>query len=137
MYQNKELEQIPKLTIGFIYRIINQDSLVFYIGKKLIWSTVNKKLGKKEAANLPTKRGRNPTTKKVITESNWRNYYGSSKPLLEDIKRLGKDKFIREILLFCDSKRDLTYQEVKYQFQYNVLEVDSYNNTILGKFYRQ
>ena len=31
----------------------------------------------------------------------------------------------------------MTYLELKYQIIYNVLENNSYNNNILGKFYRK
>ena len=36
--------------------------------------------------------------KLVIKESNWVDYMGSNKFLLEDIKDLGEKKFIKEIL---------------------------------------
>jgi hypothetical protein len=37
----------------------------------------------------------------------------------------------------CPTKKQLTYAELFYQIQYNVLVVDSYNDNILGKFYRK
>jgi hypothetical protein len=60
-------------------------------------SKTNVKLGKKEKALLPTQRGRTPSKKLVVKESNWKDYWGSCKPLLEDIKKLGSEKFKREI----------------------------------------
>ena len=62
---------------------------------------------------------------------------GSSKELLADIKESGEDVYMRDILHFCYSKKQLTYYEINYQMKYNVLEVDSYNDNILGKFYRK
>ena len=43
----------------------------------------------------------------IKTETNWQNYWGSSKPLLEDIQRLGYDNFTREIIHWCKT-RELT-----------------------------
>jgi uncharacterized protein YqgQ len=43
----------------------------------------------------------------------------------------------REILLICYSATELTYQEVKHQFKYEVLEKENYlNANILGRFYK-
>jgi len=43
----------------------------------------------------------------------------------------------KNVLQWATSKRELTYLETKYQFIYNVLEDDSFENyNILGKFYR-
>ena len=44
----------------------------------------------------------------------------------------------RTILKICFSKTELTYQEVKHQFELGVLENDMYlNGNILGRFYKQ
>ncbi len=67
----------------------------------------------------------------------WQNYWGSSQPLLEDIEKLGKDKFTKEILMICSNKKLLNYWEVAYQIKEDVLLKDSYNATILGKYYRK
>jgi hypothetical protein len=70
-------------------------------------SKTNVKLGKKEIAALPTQRGRTPSKKLVVKEADWQNYWGSNKPLLEELKS-HKDKFTREILMVCSSKKLLT-----------------------------
>lgn len=141
LYQNKVIEKIedlPNECFGFIYRIINTQTGKFYIGKKQILSKVNKKLGKKEKAALPTKRGRTPSKKLVVSESNWLCYWGSCKPLLSDISLLGEDKFTREILMFCQTKKQLTYYEIMYQIKEDVLfHENSYNDNILAKFHRR
>ena len=62
---------------------------------------------------------------------------GSSKELLADIKDVGEDKFNRQILHYCFSKKQLTYYEICYQMKHDVLSVESYNDNILGKFYRK
>jgi hypothetical protein len=132
----KSLEDFPESCIGFIYIIKNQTTGKIYIGKKSLYSNTNKKLTKKEIAEQ-TGPGRKPTKKLVTKESNWKVYMGSSKELLADIKEIGEDIYERNILHFCFSKKQLTYYEINYQMKYNVLEVDSYNDNILGKFYRK
>ncbi len=129
------IEDFPENTFGFIYRIINITDGKFYIGKKQLLSNTTKKLGKKEMALLPNQRGRKTTKKKIIKESDWINYNGSCKPLLEDIKQLGDDKFHREILMLVNTKKELTYWEIAYQIKYDVLRNNSYNNSILGRYF--
>lgn len=139
LYKNKvinKIEDFPKDTFGFIYKITNKETGKFYIGKKQIMSKNNIKLGKKEKALLPTQRGRTPSKKLVIKESNWQDYWGSNKPLLEELK-LGKDKFTKEILIICSSKKMLTYWEAAYQIKLDVLLIDSYNETVLGHYYKK
>jgi hypothetical protein len=132
----ESLEDFPENCVGFIYLIKNRTTGKIYIGKKSLYSNTNKKLTKKELAEQ-TGPGRKPTKKLVTKESNWKVYMGSSKELLADIKEFGEDIYMRDILHFCYSKKQLTYYEINYQMKYNVLEVDSYNDNILGKFYRK
>lgn len=140
LYENKEytkIEDFPPDSFGFIYKITNLENNKSYIGKKQLQSKINKKLGKKEQAALPTQRGRKITKKLVISESNWKEYWGSCKPLLEDLKNLGEDKFKREILMICKSKKLLTYWEAAFQIKEDVLLKENYNDTILGHYYRK
>lgn len=140
LYQNKVIEKIedfPQDTFGFIYKITNLENGKSYIGKKQLQSKVNKKLGKKEQAALPIQRGRKITKKLVVSESNWKEYWGSCKPLLEDLKNQGESAFKREILMICKSKKLLTYWEAAFQIKEDVLLTDNYNTTILGHYYRQ
>ena len=65
------IEDFPENTFGFVYRITNLTNDKFYIGKKQLLSQTNVKLGKKEIAALPTQRGRTPSKKLVVKESNW------------------------------------------------------------------
>lgn len=124
-------------TFGYIYRITNLITGKEYIGKKQLESKTNVKLGKKEKAALPTQRGRTPSKKLIIKESNWKEYWGSCKPLLDDIKKLGLEKFKREILKLCPNKKMLTYWEVSYQIKEDVLLRDTYNETILSHYYKK
>ena len=140
LYKNKvinKLEDLPEDTFGFIYKITNKIDGKFYIGKKQIMSQTNVKLGKKELEALPTQRGKKPSKKLVIKESNWVDYMGSNKFLLEDIKNLGEKKFLKEIIIICPNKKLLTYWELATQCRYDVLQVNSYNDNLLGKFYRK
>lgn len=121
---------------GFIYKITNLETNKFYIGKKSFVHNKKKKLTKKELAEQ-TGPGRRSTIKIEQVDSGWRNYWGSSKELLADVKLLGEDQFEKEILRFCSTKKQLTYYEIHYQIQYAVLFTNSYNDNILGKFFRK
>jgi serine/threonine protein kinase len=135
------ISQFPENTYGFVYRITHKPTNKSYIGKKVLYYERNKKLGKKELEILKEERkgipGRLPTKKKVITESNWKVYWGSNKELIELSKNEPYENFEREILQVCNSKKLLTYYETKYLFMLQVLEFpDNYfNDNILGKFY--
>jgi hypothetical protein len=132
----ESLEDFPENCIGFIYLIKNLVNSKIYIGRKSLYSNTNKKLTKKEISEQ-TGPGRKPTKKLVTKESNWKVYMGSSKELLADVKEFGEDSFSREILQLCFSKKQMTFYEINHQMKYDVLEVDSYNDNILGKFYRK
>ena len=59
------------------------------------------------------------------------------KELIADIKLLGVEKFRREIIYLAKGKKQLTYLELKAQFEHDVLEINSYNDNIAGKFFRK
>lgn len=122
---------------GYVYMTTNLENGRQYIGKKIFKHTTNKKLGKKELAALPTQRGRTPSKKKVIKESDWKTYYGSADEVKQWAKSTSPDKLIRVILRLCYSSKELTYYETKYLFDYDVLTNDTVwvNSNILGKFF--
>lgn len=136
---NKKVEDLindPTFDIsqyhGYIYITIHPKTGRKYIGKKAFFHTTNVKLGKKELANLPVTRGKKPTKKQVIKESDWRTYYGSA----VEIKKLPNEELERYVLKLCKDKKELTYWETKLLFVYNVLEdINFINDNILGKFY--
>ena len=139
LYEGREistLSDFPENTIGFVYRITNKETGKFYIGKKILHNNLTKKLTKKETSEW-SKPGRIPKKTKVKKESNWLDYCGSSKPLQEDIKSQGIENFVKEILVVCQNKRQLSYYEVYWQMKSDCLSVDSYNENILGKYYRR
>jgi hypothetical protein len=116
-YQGTEVEELPQDVVGFVYIITNITNDRQYIGKKL---------AKFSRTKPPLKGKKNRRRTKV--ESDWKDYYGSSDELNEDIAQLGKDNFKREILFYCYSKSELSYIEAREQFNYRVLESDKYYN---------
>lgn len=131
------VEKFPQGCVGFIYKITNLRSGKFYIGRKSLFSNTKKKLTKKELAEH-TGPGKKPTKKLVTKESDWENYWGSNKTLLQEIKDNGSSHFRREILKFCFNKKQLTYWEVHFQCINEVLFTNkSYNDNVLAKFFRK
>ena len=132
----EKLEDFPSDTFGFIYIVTHKPTGKSYIGKKVLYHNVKKKLTKKEIAEQ-TGPGRKSSTKTVTKESDWKTYYGSAKPILELIKQGKQEEFTRQILQLVPNKKLLTYYECKYLFVNEVLEnPDKYfNDNVLGKFY--
>ena len=139
------IEDMPKGTYGFIYETTHKSTGKKYIGKKVLYFERNKRLGKKALQALREERkskgigGRVPLKQKIITESDWKDYFGSHKDILELVKKGEPNDFVRKILYFVPNKKLLTYYECKYLFINEVLEQDDryINDNILGKFYRK
>jgi len=135
IYNGKQFqdEDIPPGAVGFIYQmsaIIDGRSYA-YIGKKDFQAVRKKKLSKKKLSTDKRKK-----TYERVAKTAYNNYYSSN----EVLKKAQKEgiKIKRDMLKICYSKTELTYQEVKYQFHYEVLEHDCYlNGNILGRFYKQ
>lgn len=118
-YEGSVVDQPPDCAHSFVYEITNTISGRKYIGKK---SLVKRKL--KKSGNRKSK---------VFVESDWREYYGSNKELLEDIQYYGHLNFTREILHWCRTKGDANYLELKEQILHGVLEhPDRYYNNYIG-----
>jgi len=140
-----EIEDMPEGTYGFIYETLHKPTQKKYIGKKVLYFERNKRLGKRALEQLRLERkqkgigGRTPLKQKVITESDWEDYYGSHKEILKYVKEGSPLDFERTILCYVPNKKLLTYFECKYLFINEVLEnQDAYiNDNILGKFYRK
>ncbi len=119
-YNEEDFTEVPKGMEGFVYLITNLSNNRKYIGKKHFWTRQKDK-----------KTGRRKTK-----ESDWKNYFGSCDELKEDIKLLGKENFLREILYLCPHKKSMSYYETYEQFIRNVLMTDEYYNTnIEGRFF--
>ena len=113
---------------GFVYCITNTTTGKSYIGRKYFVQKRKPKGGKR----------------RVTSESNWKQYYGSSDELKQDIRRDGKNTFKREILSLHKTLGKVNYEETKQLFLHNVLaeKLDDgspayYNNNILGRYYRK
>jgi len=133
------VEEFPSSTFGFVYRVIHEPTGKIYIGKKVLQFNRRAKLTKKDLALFEGGKGRKPTFKRVIKESNWKTYYGSHKEILTLIKEGKQDEFKREILTLSPTKKLLTYEETKALFLYEVLQKpdEYFNDNILGKFFRK
>lgn len=123
------LKDLPKDAFGFVYKITNEENGKFYIGRKQLIFSRKIRLNKKERKKTGKR------IKIVHKESDWLTYNGSSEKLLKDIKNGSQIK--KEILKFVKTKQQLTYYELKYQFIEEVLEKDSYNDNICGRFFRK
>ena len=149
-YQGRLITDIldmPIGTYGFIYEVRYKPTDTRYIGKKVLFFERNKRLGKKALEALREERrtkgigGRVPLKQKVISESDWKDYFGSQKEIVALAKKdQAGENWEKRILEFVPNKKLLTYYETKHLFINNVLE-DSYsahiNDNILGKFYRK
>jgi len=133
------VEDFPPLTFGFVYRVTHEPSGKIYIGKKVLQFTRKAKLTKRDLALYEGEKGRKPSFKRVVKESDWKTYYGSHKEILALIKDGKQEDFKREILTCVPTKKLLTYEETKALFIYEVLiKPDEYfNDNILGKFFRK
>jgi len=92
LYEGNQLTQLkdfPDNAVGFVYKVTNNKTGKFYVGKKILRNVLTKTLTKKEISEW-VKPGRIPKKRKEIKESNWADYYGSSKLVTEDIKLAGK-----------------------------------------------
>jgi len=120
-YKDKEITTLPDDCEGFVYLITNKINNMKYIGKKL---------AKFKTTKPPLKGKKNK--RRGYKESDWRDYWGSSDRLNEDVKKLGEENFTREILYMCPSRGVASYLEAKEQFIRGVLETDEYYNGIIN-----
>jgi|DEB0MinimDraft_4_1074332.scaffolds.fasta_scaffold121544_2 hypothetical protein len=107
----------PDKHFGFVYQITRKDNGKSYIGCKHLFKYQKRKR---------------------IKASEWRYYTSSSNYLNPEIKELGKEAFTFQILMLCDNKRNLYYNEAKLQMEMGVLESDGYYNANVGgvRFFR-
>lgn len=105
---------------GFVYRIENKENGKFYIGQKKIIKVEKR----------PPLKGK-VRKRKIVKQSDWKTYCGSSNDLKNDVKEAGEDKFKFTIIRFCDCKWEMTYWELYHQMHNHVLfREDSYNGII-------
>ena len=113
---------------GFVYLITNKSNGRRYIGRKYFFSFRTPK-GKK---------------RKVKSESDWKNYYGSCPELKEDIIKFGRENFSRTILSLHKTKGKTNFEETRRLFTNGVLTEALedgtpafYNVNILGRYFRK
>lgn len=114
-------EDIGKF-VGFVYIIESIDDGRRYVGRKYFH-------------NLRKVKGK---TKRQRSESDWKNYYGSSEELKKLVAEKGKERFKRTIYSLHTTKGDCNYQEVRIQFKLDVLENETFiNDNINGKWFKK
>ena len=113
---------------GFVYLIKNNLNGRKYVGRKYFWQFRTPK-GKK---------------RKVKSESDWKNYYGSCPELKEDIGKIGRENFSRTIISLHKTKGKTNYEETRQLFLNNVLteSLDNgvpafYNSNVLSRYFRK
>jgi hypothetical protein len=129
IYQGEifESDQIQDY-FGFVYLISCSTTNRKYIGRKYFWQFRTPK-GKK---------------RKVKSESDWKNYYGSCPEMKEDVIKYGKEFFSRGIISLHKTKGKCNFEETRQLFLNNVLteSLDSgvpayYNSNILSRYFRK
>ena len=119
-YNNEDFTEAPKGMEGFVYLITNLTNNRKYVGKKNFW----------------TRQKDRKTGRRKTKESPWQSYWGSCDELIADVKELGEDKFLREILYLCPHKKSMSFYEAMEQFKRDViLREDYYNTNVEGKFF--
>lgn len=114
----EDFEENPPM--GFVYHIENKETGKFYIGQKKILKVEKR----------PPLKGK-VRKRKIVKQSDWKTYCGSSNELKNDVLKFGEDKFTFKIIRFCDSKWECSYWELYYQMHNHVLfREDSYNGII-------
>lgn len=130
-YENELIsEEVSTKYYGFIYCITNLQNGKKYIGRKYFTKASSKQVKGKR--------------KKIRKESDWKDYWGSSAKLLEEVNQIGAHNFERQIIRLCKTRGECNYWEAKIQFDLNVLTSVMedgtpayYNDNIMMKFTRR
>lgn len=124
-YKTEPFLTAPEEYLGFVYLITNLKTGRKYIGQK-----------KFTFAKTKTVKGKK---KKFRTESDWQLYYGSNPQLQEDVKALGAEHFLREILFLCKRKSEMNYIELREQMIADAImkPLEFYNAYVGGRISRK
>ena len=142
LFLDNEIKEPINDIYGFVYLLEFKDeenNIKYYIGKKNFFEYKELKAlnnGKKRNGHIKfinhRKDGKLVKYELIKKESNWKEYTGSIKSDISDLKLVEKT-----ILMFAESKRHLTYLEAKMLFKFDVLENEEFlNENILGKFFK-
>ena len=133
-YKGKIVKVPPEGKYGFCYKITcnHPDYEGFiYVGKKTFTFRKKKRIAKK--ARTSRKR-----MEVIHTDSDWQNYWGSSKWMNEVRALIGDKYFEREILSFASNKTDLSLQEWEWIINLNVLRIEkAFNLWASGRIYKK
>lgn len=121
LYDGKEITSAPEDYQGFVYQITELDTGMMYIGKKFFW----------KPKVLPKTKTRKRRVRTRV-ESDWKDYYGSNKLVIQLVEEKGRDNYKREILKLCKTKGECSYYEAKLQFEKDVLLNPKYYNEFIG-----
>ena len=113
LYESQPFED-PADWYGFVYRITHIPTGRKYIGRKYFTQAGYKQVKGKR--------------KKIRKESDWKEYWGSSKHLQADVEKYGKDQFSREIIRLCKNRSECSYYETKAIFDEDALLNEEYYN---------
>jgi hypothetical protein len=100
---------------GFVYCITENTTGKKYIGRKYFTKSKTKQVKSKK--------------KKTRVESDWIDYFGSNKELIEEVKLKGADNFTREILHLCKTRSECSYWETWQIFNRHALLKEEYYNS--------
>jgi hypothetical protein len=107
--------------VGMVYLIVNEKNNKKYIGKKFFWSK----------RKLPPLKGQKRKRTKIV-ETDWKDYYGSSNALKEDLEKYGSVHFKRYVLELCYTKTQCAYYELKHQVDNEAILSEEYYNDFIG-----
>lgn len=136
-YQGRDNVEPESWATGFVYLIEtwskgDMSDKRIYIGKKSLTSSRRKKIGVR--AKKATKTRKSYET--IVKDSGWRSYTGSCKELNAWIAE-HPHTYNKRILEWSFSKKNLHYLELKYQFRYQVIETNSWNDNLGGRIWRR
>lgn len=117
-------DMIPTKAVGFIYKMVFLPTSQQYIGRKLL-----------------TKSHRRRRKGKIIRsriESDWRTYQSSSPEIHSLVEQHGEEMFLKEILMFANSKSHLNYLEEKFLYGVGAMESNHFiNGNIRSKVFKR
>lgn len=102
------VDETPKEFIGFLYKIIEVDSDMSYIGIKKFWNKTK----------YPALKGRK-NKRCFMRESHWRTYNSSNLELEKKILA-NPSNYRKVIVKFCETITDMKCNEAFFQLQYYV-----------------